>query len=63
MLTAREAETLSLLAEGLTYEMIGARLGIGVETARTHVKKARGRLGAQTRTGAVASAIRLGLIE
>jgi DNA-binding CsgD family transcriptional regulator len=61
-LTARETEVLSLVAEGLTYEEIGARLGIGVETARTHVTKARERLGAPTRAGAVAQALRLGLI-
>jgi DNA-binding NarL/FixJ family response regulator len=61
-LTAREAEVLALLAEGLSHEQIGSRLAIGAETVRTHVRKASTRLGAGTRTQAVARALRLGLI-
>jgi DNA-binding NarL/FixJ family response regulator len=62
-LTPREADVLRLLAEGLTHEQVGKRLQISPETARTHLRKACDRLGAATRTGAVASAIRLGIIE
>lgn len=61
-LTTREADVLALLAEGLTYEEIGRRLGISSETVRTHLQKASQRLGAATRTHAVATAIRLGLV-
>lgn len=61
-LTEREASVLSLLAEGLSHDEIGARLSISGETVRTHVKKASDRLGASTRTEAVAKALRLGLI-
>jgi DNA-binding NarL/FixJ family response regulator len=61
-LTARELDVLRLVAEGLSHEQIGARLGIGAETVRTHLKKACHRLGATTRTQAVAAALRLGLI-
>lgn len=61
-LTKRELDVLALLAEGLTHELIGERLGIGAETVRTHLRKACGRLGAETRTQAVATALRLGLI-
>ena len=61
-LTARELDVLALTADGLSHEEIGARLGIGAETVRTHLKKACARLGASTRTQAVASALRLGLI-
>jgi DNA-binding CsgD family transcriptional regulator len=61
-LTRREADVLTLLAEGFTYEEIGRRLAISPETARTHLQKASERLGASTRTHAVATAIRLGLI-
>jgi DNA-binding NarL/FixJ family response regulator len=61
-LTSREIEVLQLIAEGLSYEDIGGRLGIGSETARTHLKKASSRLGALTRTQAVATALRLGWI-
>lgn len=63
VLTSRERDVLRLLAEGLTHEQIGARLSIGPETVRTHVRKACGRLGAATRTQAVASALRQGLIS
>ena len=63
VLTTRELEVLQLLAEGLSHEAIASRLEIGSETVRTHARKAAGRLGARTRTQAVASAIRLGLIS
>jgi DNA-binding NarL/FixJ family response regulator len=61
-LTQRELDVLGLLAEGLPHEEIGRRLGIGSETVRTHLRKASHRLGATTRTQAVAKALRLGLI-
>jgi DNA-binding NarL/FixJ family response regulator len=62
-LTAREADVLRLLAEGLSHAAVGRRLAISAETARTHLRKASERLGAATRTEAVARAIRLGLID
>ena len=61
-LTERELDVLRLLAAGLRQEEIGRRLGIGPETVRTHLRKACSRLGAGTRTQAVATALRLGLI-
>lgn len=61
-LTERELDVLALIADGLSHEEIGVRLGIGAETVRTHMKKACNRLGATTRTQAVATALRLGLI-
>jgi DNA-binding NarL/FixJ family response regulator len=61
-LTPRELDVLGLLAEGLQHEEIGRRLGISSETVRTHLRKASSRLGAATRTQAVATALRLGLI-
>ncbi len=61
-LTQREIDVLGLLAEGLQHEEIGRRLGISSETVRTHLRKACDRLGAATRTQAVATALRLGLI-
>jgi DNA-binding NarL/FixJ family response regulator len=61
-LTQRELAVLELLAEGLQHEEIGRRLGISSETVRTHLRKACDRLGAATRTQAVATALRLGLI-
>jgi DNA-binding NarL/FixJ family response regulator len=62
-LSGREREVLALVAEGLEYSEIGRRLGIGSETARAYLKKACRRLGASTRTEAVAEAIRRGWIE
>jgi DNA-binding NarL/FixJ family response regulator len=61
-LTPRELDVLRLLADGLPHEQIGSRLGITAETVRSHVRKASDRLGANTRTQAVATALRLGLI-
>jgi DNA-binding NarL/FixJ family response regulator len=62
-LTVREREVLTLLAEGMQHEQIAQQLGISAETVRTHLKKASDRLGAATRTQAVATALRLGLIN
>lgn len=62
-LRPRELAVLSLLAEGLSHEAIGQRLSIGGETVRSHLRKASARLGAATRTEAVAIALRLGLID
>jgi DNA-binding CsgD family transcriptional regulator len=61
-LTGRERDVLELLAGGLRQEQVAARLGIGSETVRTHVRNACERLGAATATQAVAIAIRQGLI-
>jgi DNA-binding NarL/FixJ family response regulator len=61
-LTEREHDVLELLAEGLGHAEIGKRLGIGSETVRTHLRKACERLESSTRTQAVATALRLGLI-
>jgi two-component system, NarL family, nitrate/nitrite response regulator NarL len=61
-LTPREVEVLGLLAEGLSHEAIAKRLEIGPETVRTHARKAADRLGARTRTHAVATAIRQKLL-
>jgi DNA-binding NarL/FixJ family response regulator len=61
-LTQRELEVLRLLAEGHQHEEIGRQLGISAETVRTHLRKASDRLGAATRTQAVATALRRGLI-
>lgn len=62
-LTPRESDVLALLADGLSHDAIGARLNISSETVRTHVRKSCARLGATTRTEAVATALRLKLIS
>jgi DNA-binding NarL/FixJ family response regulator len=62
-LTASESLTLRLLADGLGYREIASRLGVTPDTVRVHTAKARKRLGAATRTGAVATALRAKLID
>jgi DNA-binding NarL/FixJ family response regulator len=62
-LTQRERDVLRLLADGLANEEIGKRLFISAETVRTHVRKAMGKLDADTRTQAVARALRDQLIS
>jgi DNA-binding NarL/FixJ family response regulator len=56
-LTAREKEVLSCLVNGLSYKMIGADLGIGYETVRSHVKKIYEKLHVASLTEVVAKAI------
>lgn len=63
VLTPRETEVLRHLANGLRAEEIGAELHLSPLTVQTHVRKAMARLGARTRTQAVAEALRQGLIS
>ena len=62
-LTSREREVLRLLADGRSNDAIGAELGISTETVRTHLRKAMTKLDADTRTQAVATALRHSLIS
>ena len=52
-LTAREQEVLRLLAGGATDAEIAEMLGISAKTASVHVANLKGKLGADTRVGAV----------
>jgi DNA-binding NarL/FixJ family response regulator len=61
-LTQRERDVLRLLADGNSNEEIGKALFISPETVRTHVRKAMTKLDADTRTQAVATALRQSLI-
>jgi DNA-binding NarL/FixJ family response regulator len=61
-MTQREREVLRLLADGKTNEQAGKALFISPETVRTHVRKAMRKLDADTRTQAVATALRQSLI-
>jgi DNA-binding NarL/FixJ family response regulator len=60
--TQRERDVLRLLADGMTNDEIGKALFISPETVRTHVRKAMAKLDADTRTQAVATALRQSLI-
>ena len=62
-LTPRELEVLQLLAEGLTNQEVGGRLGLSARTIKTHVQNLLAKLDVPDRTGAVARAFRLGLIR
>jgi DNA-binding NarL/FixJ family response regulator len=61
-LTAREAQILALLAEGLVNKQIAARLGISRHTVKTHVGALFHKLGVTTRAEAVAAGARAGVI-
>jgi DNA-binding NarL/FixJ family response regulator len=61
-LSQRERDVLRLLADGMSNEQIGKELFISPETVRTYVRKAMEKLDADTRTQAVAKALRQSLI-
>jgi DNA-binding CsgD family transcriptional regulator len=56
-LTRREREVLGLLAGGMSGAQIAAELFLSPETVRTHIRNAMGKLGASTRSQAVALAL------
>jgi DNA-binding NarL/FixJ family response regulator len=60
-LTAREAEVLTLIGEGLSNREIGERLVLGQATVKTHVNRIFAKTGVQSRAQAVRYAISNGL--
>jgi DNA-binding CsgD family transcriptional regulator len=61
-LSAREQDILRLLGAGMTTKEIAGTLFISPETVRTYIRRAMQKLEANTRTQAVAIAIRRSLI-
>jgi NarL family two-component system response regulator YdfI len=61
-LTPREIEVLGMMVEGWGNKEISARLGISEHTVKFHVASIMGKLNASSRTEAVTSGIRHGLI-
>jgi len=61
-LTARELAVLRLVAEGLGNKEIAARLDISAHTVKFHVASVLAKLGAQSRTEAVSTGLRTGLL-
>jgi len=61
-LTARERQVLALVAAGMGNREIGEKLGITTGTAKTHVERVIGKLGAADRTQAAVRGIALGLV-
>ena len=62
LLTPRELEVLTLLAEGLTQVEIADRLEITSKTVATHIERILGKLGVRSRAQAVAMAYRETLV-
>ncbi|MFL6122092.1 response regulator [Actinophytocola sp.] len=62
-LTARERQTLGLLADGASTSQVAERLGVAVNTARNHVQRVLEKLGARSKLEAVAIARREGLLD
>jgi DNA-binding NarL/FixJ family response regulator len=62
-LTDREREVLTLVAAGLSNEEIGRRLYVSPATAKTHVSRAMGKLGARDRAQLVVIAYESGLVR
>jgi LuxR family maltose regulon positive regulatory protein len=60
--SAREQEVLRLLAEGLSNKAIARKLVIADETVKKHLKNIYGKLGAHSRTQALARARELNLL-
>jgi DNA-binding NarL/FixJ family response regulator len=57
-LTPREAEVLSLVTQGRSNKQIAAELSLGLRTVESHVSSLLAKLGATSRTEAVAHALR-----
>src|SRR3954451_15721944 len=62
-LTRRELEVLQLAADGRSVRDIADELYVSVGTTKTHFQHIHSKLGVSNRAAAVASAIRLGLID
>ncbi|MCI4066636.1 response regulator transcription factor [Micromonospora sp. R77] len=62
-LTRRETEVLALVAGGLSNQAVAARLHLTEGTVKSHLARIFTKLGVDSRTAAVATATRLGLIR
>jgi len=61
-LTSREREILELMADGANNRIVASALGISRHTVKFHVASILAKLGARSRTEAVALALRRGLV-
>jgi DNA-binding CsgD family transcriptional regulator len=62
-LTARELQTLRLLAQGHTYARIAQKLGISEHTVTTHIRNIYRKLEVGSAANAVSRGFELGLLE
>ena len=63
LLTPREIETLRLMAEGLSNQVVAERLFVSLNTVRSHTQTILEKLGAHSKLEAVVLARRLGLLD
>src|SRR5207253_8492148 len=63
MLTGRERDILQSLADGISNQDVAAKLFISQETFKSHVRHILAKLAADTRTQAVAIALREAIID
>lgn len=63
LLSPREREVLSLLAEGMPNKAIARHLGVSLHTVRNHVQRILAKLGVHSKLEAVAKAAREGLVH
>jgi LuxR family maltose regulon positive regulatory protein len=62
LLSSRELEVLSLIAQGNSNQQIAEQLFISLHTVKTHARRIHSKLGVERRTQAVAMGKKLGLI-
>jgi two-component system, NarL family, nitrate/nitrite response regulator NarL len=63
VMSERERETLTLIAEGFSAPQIGRTLHLSTATVKTHLQHIYEKLGVSERAAAVAEAMRRGLLE
>lgn len=63
VLTSRQREILTLIAEGLTTRQMAARLGLSAKTVEAHRTAIMDRLGIRDLAGLVRFALRVGLVK
>ncbi|MGH7756910.1 MAG: response regulator transcription factor, partial [Vulcanimicrobiaceae bacterium] len=61
-LSAREAEVIKLIAEGLANKQISARLNLSEKTVKNHISRIFSKLNINARTQAAVHAIRAGIV-
>ncbi|HYG49922.1 MAG TPA: LuxR C-terminal-related transcriptional regulator [Flavobacteriales bacterium] len=63
MLTLREKEILTLVAEEYSSQQIAGKLGLSVRTVETHRKNIGNKIGTHSAIGAFKIAIQMGLVK
>jgi DNA-binding NarL/FixJ family response regulator len=61
-LSPRETEVLRLVADGLSNQKIAERLGLGLETVKTHMRHIMEKLAVSDRTEAAVKAMKQGIV-